>query len=206
MIFFSLSTFNGFPFHIVFIILCTFLDDGGSLDYEECCCTEYRATGGLRYACCNNLADTVTTCDGFDYGIMGIMDTCASAGVNQIADATFLGDFTCPGCDTQNACGDICDAQFLNRPCWMWTRCFRSCCNRASQDVSAQVSSAAAAAAVMSGTVDFCGDNICEGFENPMSCALDCCPPSLIDKMACVILDTTQCGGTGSPIAPCPLV
>ena len=162
---------------------------------QTSCCREYKwggVTGLHFFICCDNSNDIDKSCIGTTYQGGGstnnYCDTCGQS--NRLGGGCVKKTFCCTSCTRQDQCRRHCNRKanglYQNIPgfCWIWTYCFRKCCEKTS-----------AQRGVYTEDIEFCGDYTCQPGEDHVTCPSDCCPIANPDQCRCLSGDscTDEC-------------
>ena len=157
-------------------------------------CTQYDngGTSGVHFfTCCNNCADSDSSCDGGTYQGGGRTDAyCGKCGVNSpLGGGRITYRFNCDSCTQQRECERMCNSEWFGLTkvipglCPRWAGCFRGCCVEATEQARRKRQT--------SETFEFCGDFKCQNGENHTSCPVDCCP--VVNPSECSDLCSPDC-------------
>ena len=158
-------------------------------------CTEWKGgkSGIHAYVCCNNcrngIVDDADECNRYTYHGGSDESYCGDCGVPaEDADGSRnkIDPYPCLGCSVQKLCEHYCDGEGFDIKglCYGWRGCFRRCCNHCAKQAQNRTrvsrSSRKWRSCLQKQKDRSCGDGICQIFETPTSCPLDCCDTSLI--------------------------
>ncbi|XP_071098205.1 uncharacterized protein [Haliotis cracherodii] len=171
-------------------------------------CLAFNRGGSSRlhyYACCNNINDTDSSCDGRTYHRASSASYCNSGGTDN-GHGVIVSSFACGGCTGQSNVANTCKpSKWLDIPgtCFLFTSCFEKHCKRLyshqGSGLNLQVVDPS------SSMPESCYNGVCDDGETTDNCPADCCfklNPSQCtwvnnDKCIPKFCDTPSCSANG---------